>query len=112
METAVARSPAPPLRASRREAHRDAHALVLADRISTRELMMTTLLGHALPLLPTKGEPPDGSAPGCGQDGKQMRGARSRDGRWSIDPGFPMKVGGRHMSEPTSPARDSSLEDR
>ena len=34
---------------------------------------------------------------------------RSRDGRWSVDPGFPTKVGGRHMSEPTSPARDSSL---
>src|SRR5262249_57667653 len=37
---------------------------------------------------------------------------RSRNGRRSIDPGFPTKVGGRHMSEPTSPARDSSLKDR
>jgi len=37
---------------------------------------------------------------------------RSRDGRWRIDPGFPTKVGGRHMAEPTSPARDSSLKDR
>ena len=34
---------------------------------------------------------------------------RSRVGRRSFDPGFPTKVGGRHMSEPTSPVRDSSL---
>ena len=30
----------------------------------------------------------------------------------ALDPGFPTKVGGRHMSEPTSPVRDSSLKDR
>jgi hypothetical protein len=30
----------------------------------------------------------------------------------AFDPGFPTKVGGRHMSEPTSPVRDSSLKDR
>jgi hypothetical protein len=29
-----------------------------------------------------------------------------------FDPGFPTKVGGRHMIEPTGPARDSSLKDR
>jgi hypothetical protein len=29
-----------------------------------------------------------------------------------LDPGFPTEVGGRHMSEPTGPARDSSLKDR
>jgi hypothetical protein len=37
---------------------------------------------------------------------------RSRSGRWSVDPGFPTKVGGRRVSEPTSPVRDSSLKDR
>jgi hypothetical protein len=30
----------------------------------------------------------------------------------ALDPGFPTKVGGRHVSEPTSPVRDSSLKDR
>jgi hypothetical protein len=29
-----------------------------------------------------------------------------------FDPGFPTNVGGRHMSGPTSPVRDSSLKDR
>ena len=29
-----------------------------------------------------------------------------------LDPGFPTKVGGRHVTEPTGPARDSSLKDR
>jgi hypothetical protein len=31
---------------------------------------------------------------------------------WELDPGFPTQVGGRHMPEPTSPDRDSSLKDR
>ena len=45
-------------------------------------------------------------------NGRKQFEVRSRDGRWSVDPGFPTKVGGRHVTEPTSPVRDSSLEDR
>jgi len=55
--------------------------------------------------------PAGGTSPAIQVNGAINK-VRSRDGRWRIDPGFPTKVGGRHMAEPTSPARDSSLKDR
>ena len=47
----------------------------------------------------------------CGPE-VTMRKVRSRLAVGAFDPGFPTKVGGRHVSGPRSPVRDSSLEDR